>query len=84
VIVRCRGLGLRTNLVVMILHSALLAANAEAHRHDMLAAAERHRTAKAVRAWRRAVATVARPDPIPPTAGHEEIPDENRRYAVSR
>jgi len=84
VIVRCGGRGLRTNLDDMVLHSSLLAATADAHRHDLLLAAERYRTAKAVRAWRRVAATVAKPDPIPPPDGHEEIPDEKRRYAVSR
>jgi hypothetical protein len=68
----------------MILHSDLLAASAAAHRQDLLAAAERYRTVKAVRALRRAAAKVGRPDPIPRPAHHEEIRDENRRYAVSR
>ncbi len=68
----------------MVLHSALLAATADAHRQDLLTAAERYRTAKAVRAPRRKVARVGRPDPIPPPDHHEEIRDENRRYAVSR
>jgi hypothetical protein len=69
----------------MVLHSSLTAATAEAHRRDLLAAAERHRTAKAVRALRRAVAaTVARPEPIPPPVHEPEKQDADRRYAVSR
>jgi len=64
----------------MVLHSALLEASAEAHRHDLLASAERYRTAKAVRAaLRRAVRAPDRPPPR-----EVEKPGEECRYAVSR
>ena len=64
----------------MVLHSALLTASAEAHRHDLLADAERYRTAKAVRAaLRRSVRAPGRPPP-----GEPEKPREECRYAVSR
>jgi hypothetical protein len=64
----------------MVLHSALLVASAEAHRHDLLAEAERYRTAKAVRAaLRRSVRAPDRPPPREP-----EKPREECRYAVSR
>ena len=64
----------------MLLHSSLLTASAEAHRHDLLVAAERYRTAKAVRAAPRRV--VRAPDP-PPRPEAEKL-DEECRYAVSR
>ena len=64
----------------MVLHSSLTAASAEAHRHDLLVAAERYRTAKAVRAALRRIVRV--PDP-PPRSGAEKQ-DEECRYAVSR
>jgi hypothetical protein len=64
----------------MVLHSALLTAFAEAHRHDLLADAERYRTAKAVRAaLRRSVRPSERPPPREPEKQREEC-----RYAVSR
>ena len=64
----------------MILHSTLLAASAEAHRRDLLAAAERYHTAKAVRAALRHV--VRAPDRPPPPEAEKR--DEECRYAVSR
>lgn len=64
----------------MVLHSSLLAASAEAHRHDLLVDAERYRTAKAVRAALRRV--VRTPDPPPPREAEKQ--DEECRYAVSR
>jgi len=66
----------------MILHSSLLAASAEAHRHDLLAEAERYRTAKAVRAVGAALRRAVRaPDPPP---REPEKQDEECRYAMSR
>jgi hypothetical protein len=64
----------------MVLHSSLAAAAAEAHRHDLLVDAERHRTAKAVRAALRRV--VRAPDPPPRSEGENQ--DEECRYAMSR
>lgn len=64
----------------MVLHSSLMAAVAEAHRRDLLADAERHRTAKAVRAALCRV--VSAPDP--PPLREAEKQDEECRYAVSR
>ncbi len=64
----------------MVLHSSLLVAAAEAHRHDLLVDAERHRTAKGVRAaLRRVVRT-----PGDPPRREAEKQDEECRYAVSR
>jgi hypothetical protein len=64
----------------MVLHSSLLAASAEAHRRDLLADAERYRTAKAVRAALRRL----RSAPDPPSPREAEKRDEECRYAVSR
>ncbi len=64
----------------MALHSSLLAASAEAHQRDLLAAAERYRTAKAVRAATRRLVR----EPDPPPSREPEKQDEECRYAVSR
>jgi hypothetical protein len=64
----------------MVLHSSLTAASAEAHRHDLLVAAERYRTAKTLRAALRRV--VRAPDPPPRTEAEKQ--DEECRYAMSR
>jgi hypothetical protein len=64
----------------MVLHSTLLAASADAHRRDLLVAAERYRTAKAVRA---ALRRVARAPDRPPSREAEKR-DEECRYAMSR
>jgi hypothetical protein len=63
----------------MVLHSSLLVAAAEAHRRDLLTAAERYRTAKAVRNALRRV--VRAPDP---PRREPEKQDEESRYAMSR
>jgi hypothetical protein len=69
----------------MILHSSLAAASAEAHRHDLLVAAERYRTASVLKAARRALRSAVRwPDPPPQIPRHEQNTGADRRYAVSR
>jgi hypothetical protein len=64
----------------MVLHSSLLVAAAEAHRRDLLADAERHRTTTSFRiALHRTIRA-----PCPPPPRETEKPDEECRYAVSR
>ncbi len=85
VIARCRGSGLSTSLGDMLLHSSLAAAVADAHRRDLLVAAEHYRTASIVRAARRALRSAVRwPDPPPQIPRQERNNDADRRYAVSR
>jgi hypothetical protein len=73
------------NLVNMVLYSSLTAASADAHRHDLLVAAERYHTASILRAARRALRSAVRwPDPPPQIPRQERNTDAERRYAVSR
>jgi hypothetical protein len=66
----------------MFLNSTFSAIEADAHRQALRADAENYRLAKLVRAARRRVRRAA--PPTPPEVRPERIPEEERRYAVSR
>ncbi|MDT7578314.1 MAG: hypothetical protein QOH17_4647 [Pseudonocardiales bacterium] len=69
----------------MILHSSLAAASADAHRRDLVVAAERYHTAAILRAARRTLRSAVRwPDPPPRIPRQEQNTAADRGYAVSR